>query len=599
MIERSSHDLPLGAGAEPTSDSLNSKPDLIVTRTDRRETPRLTAENLAYIHLEPDSGAIVLNVSDGGLCFHAVAPLHQTGAIRFWFSLRSDQRIEALGEIAWTDDSKKTGGLRFTSLPAGAREQISKWVSQSPPLLMSDPPPANVPLPVASLVAGPDSRTADSVSVTKQSTTQAAERAMSPAPPPLEDGVLAPPVPTHVRVSAPQKLPSQIRASQAAVTDAAHPTVTAVTAVTAAPAPSGKNQDVRRVSRPVSSEASSKPAIPVNPATLALRNPRNPSGKERARSRVNVRSIASVLVASAVVLAAVVLLYPARHRVNGALSGIESSAVHTPDSIITPAPEGAPVAPDTPVASRASQRENQLAYEIKMLESEYDSEPDASSTGNFHTAFPARNSERNAQNHSRNNAPSTTLNKPRITSDALPGENSASRPSLSTPAAAPDASENLVQPFAPTGTSGAPVIPSGTQSSAAAADPAAAAKTMLPSAAQAAPSPQRPDSLASSGVSPLSRIAGAIFGINSSKPPESAALNSGMYFDVGEFKDMDWAERATNELAQSGFQTQIVHKGRLWLNSYHVLVGPYQSDEAAENARLQLESQGFKPRFAR
>ena len=151
MTEWPGHDVPPTPDPEPASDSplVNSGADPVkdgdVIKDDRRETPRLTAENLAYIHLEPDSGAIVLNVSDGGLCFHAVAPLHQTGVVRFWFSLRADQRMEVIGELAWTDETKKTCGLRFTSLPVGAQEQIRKWVSQpttEPVIRRHSPPPA-------------------------------------------------------------------------------------------------------------------------------------------------------------------------------------------------------------------------------------------------------------------------------------------------------------------------------------------------------------------------------------------------------------------------------------------------------------------------
>jgi hypothetical protein len=101
-----------------------------VSGSERRRSPRTVLTDLAYIHLEPDSGAIVLNISEEGLGFHAVAPVNQSGVIRFWFSMRPDERVQASGEVVWTDESKKTGGLRFTSLSEGAREQIQKWMGQ-------------------------------------------------------------------------------------------------------------------------------------------------------------------------------------------------------------------------------------------------------------------------------------------------------------------------------------------------------------------------------------------------------------------------------------------------------------------------------------
>jgi cell division protein FtsN len=96
---------------------------------ERRLTPRTTIDPLAYISLEPDNGGIVLNLSEGGLCFHSTAPLQRAGTIHFSFS-RRQQRIEGDGELAWIDPSDKRGGLRFTSLSAQAREQIRTWVTQ-------------------------------------------------------------------------------------------------------------------------------------------------------------------------------------------------------------------------------------------------------------------------------------------------------------------------------------------------------------------------------------------------------------------------------------------------------------------------------------
>lgn len=50
--------------------------------------------------------------------------------IRFSFPHRNGHRIEASGELVWTDSTKKTGGLRFAYLAEASREQIRKWVAQ-------------------------------------------------------------------------------------------------------------------------------------------------------------------------------------------------------------------------------------------------------------------------------------------------------------------------------------------------------------------------------------------------------------------------------------------------------------------------------------
>jgi cell division protein FtsN len=98
-------------------------------KPERRQAPRTTLERLAYINLEPDNGGIILNVSEGGLCFRSIAPIEGTGTIHFSLS-EHNHSIEADGELAWTDETQKRGGLRFTNVPAEVRKQIGNWISQ-------------------------------------------------------------------------------------------------------------------------------------------------------------------------------------------------------------------------------------------------------------------------------------------------------------------------------------------------------------------------------------------------------------------------------------------------------------------------------------
>jgi hypothetical protein len=110
-----------------------------MTGPERRQTPRTTLEKHAYINIEPNNGGIVLNVSDGGLCFHSFDPVPRNGTIRFWFS-DNGHRIEADGTLAWKDETQK-GGLRFAPLPPEAREKIREWMSQ-PSIADQGPAPA-------------------------------------------------------------------------------------------------------------------------------------------------------------------------------------------------------------------------------------------------------------------------------------------------------------------------------------------------------------------------------------------------------------------------------------------------------------------------
>jgi len=97
---------------------------------ERRLSERKEPEQLIYVGLPSGNSAIVLNVSEGGFGFHAVALIEASAPVPFWFSVNSD-RIEGTGELAWSDEGKKTGGLRFTQLSAGAREQIRSLANES------------------------------------------------------------------------------------------------------------------------------------------------------------------------------------------------------------------------------------------------------------------------------------------------------------------------------------------------------------------------------------------------------------------------------------------------------------------------------------
>jgi len=98
---------------------------------ERRLSARKTPDYLAYISLPSDNGGIVIDVSEGGLGFHSVAPVETDGPIHFRFAMDSRERVEAVGELAWKDESGKSCGLRFTELPDEVREQIRVWIGQS------------------------------------------------------------------------------------------------------------------------------------------------------------------------------------------------------------------------------------------------------------------------------------------------------------------------------------------------------------------------------------------------------------------------------------------------------------------------------------
>ena len=109
---------------------------------ERRQTPRETVERFAYINIEPSNGGSVLNVSEGGLCFHSIAPIHRSETICFWFR-EQDHRIEVQCDLVWMDKTQKTCGLRFTNLPQGAREPMRRWKSLPTPIASDRPSPVS------------------------------------------------------------------------------------------------------------------------------------------------------------------------------------------------------------------------------------------------------------------------------------------------------------------------------------------------------------------------------------------------------------------------------------------------------------------------
>lgn len=98
---------------------------------ERRVSVRKMPEYLAYLGLPSNNGGIVVDISEGGVGFRAIAPVHADGPIHFRFAMDSAARIRAVGELAWIDETRKVGGLRFTQLPDEIREQIRAWAAQT------------------------------------------------------------------------------------------------------------------------------------------------------------------------------------------------------------------------------------------------------------------------------------------------------------------------------------------------------------------------------------------------------------------------------------------------------------------------------------
>lgn len=96
----------------------------------RRKHLRSKPDSFTFIQIERDEIGKVLNVSEGGLSFCSFAPVPRNLPIYFWLTFNLKDRIEAMGEVTWTDATRKVGGLRFTHLSPGGQQQIQKWLTR-------------------------------------------------------------------------------------------------------------------------------------------------------------------------------------------------------------------------------------------------------------------------------------------------------------------------------------------------------------------------------------------------------------------------------------------------------------------------------------
>ena len=93
---------------------------------------RRRIDHLTYASFGPDNGGILLNLSEGGASFQGIAGVRTGQLIDLSFKLSGmGAPIEARGEVVWSNDSGKGGGLRFIDLSEEARQQLKKWLGNS------------------------------------------------------------------------------------------------------------------------------------------------------------------------------------------------------------------------------------------------------------------------------------------------------------------------------------------------------------------------------------------------------------------------------------------------------------------------------------
>ena len=86
-------------------------------REERRLAPRSKMVEIIYMNMQAENGGILLDISASGLGFQLASSMATERAISFRLSAEGIEDLEISAEVAWLDDDRKRGGLRFGQLP--------------------------------------------------------------------------------------------------------------------------------------------------------------------------------------------------------------------------------------------------------------------------------------------------------------------------------------------------------------------------------------------------------------------------------------------------------------------------------------------------
>jgi hypothetical protein len=221
---------------------------------ERRLNTRKPLEQLAYLSLPSDNGGIVLDVSEGGLGFHAIAPVDVSGPIEFKFEIDADRKITAVGELAWKDPTGKSGGFRFTQLPDETRRQIRQWADETAMQQAAQAAARAIAKAISTAVEVSDSLPPSGAEV--QQPNWGAEAMQAAKTPPAEDGATtAAPSATNGRAAFSASLEASPKASPKE-SPKESPKISMPVAAAASPSLSGKPEVARVVNAPAKSASS-------------------------------------------------------------------------------------------------------------------------------------------------------------------------------------------------------------------------------------------------------------------------------------------------------------------------------------------------------
>lgn len=164
------------------------------TSTDRRAHPRRRLDQLAYIGFGPDSGGVLLDVSEGGLRCQIVGAVIEGDMCHLKFALPGrHSAIETEGQVVWSNRSKQGGGVRLLGLGADVRQQLQQWINgDNPPAGDSVPAPTPVRTGLVPAMHGPSTNTFGTVVAVSVGATPAAKQPLPPSVAPHPPAQLEP-----------------------------------------------------------------------------------------------------------------------------------------------------------------------------------------------------------------------------------------------------------------------------------------------------------------------------------------------------------------------------------------------------------------------
>jgi len=97
---------------------------------ERRASARYLPSSITFVQLGAGNGGVLLDVSEGGLRLSTGETLGWDDAVplSLQLSYRPD-RLEAMGQIIWISDSKRTVGLQFISMSEMSRAKLGDWIA--------------------------------------------------------------------------------------------------------------------------------------------------------------------------------------------------------------------------------------------------------------------------------------------------------------------------------------------------------------------------------------------------------------------------------------------------------------------------------------